>query len=202
MTATQVHTQHVIGTQVYMAPEVHRGQISTKLDSYAFGLVIVEVLTGYPILAPIPGKLDLMALFEEDLGSPDKLAAHLDKRASWHQHEERVSVLYGLAERCLELRRNQRPEVGDLIPELEEARALPGFEDRLAKAYEIKAEADNHFRRKSLYDASHKYTAQQQQQEEISRARWSGFRDTRNSMCTKPIDPTSTICYDFQEVAC
>jgi len=42
-------------------------------------------------------------------------------------------------------------------PELEEARALPGFEDRLAKAYEIKAEADNHFRRKSLYDASHKY---------------------------------------------
>ena len=122
MTATQVHTQHVIGTQVYMAPEYHRGQISTKLDSYAFGLVIVEVLTGYPILAPIPGKLDLMALFEEDLGSPDKLAAHLDKRASWHQHEERVSVLYGLAERCLELRRNQRPEVGDLIPELEEAR--------------------------------------------------------------------------------
>ena len=70
-----------------MAPEYHRGQISTKLDAFAFGLVILEALTGYPVIftAPVSGKPDLMALFEEDLaGSPDQLAAHLDKRASWH----------------------------------------------------------------------------------------------------------------------
>jgi len=105
-----------------MAPEYIRGQISTKLDAYAFGLVILEALTGYPVMAPVAGRPDLMALFEEDLGSPDSLAAHLDKRASWHQHKERVAVLYELAERCLEQRRTRRPEVSDIIPELEEVR--------------------------------------------------------------------------------
>ena len=119
-----------------MAPEYIRGQISTKLDAFAFGLVILEALTGYPVIfaAPVSGKPDLMALFEEDLaGSPDQLAAHLDKRASWHQHRERVSVLHDVAERCLELRRHKRPEVSDLIPELEEVRrgaeAVPAVTD-------------------------------------------------------------------------
>ena len=120
-----------------MAPEYHRGQISTKLDAFAFGLVILEALTGYPVIftAPVSGKPDLMALFEEDLaGSPDQLAAHLDKRASWHQHRERVSVLHDVAERCLESRRHKRPEVSDLIPELEEVR-------RGAEAAPLSAEA-------------------------------------------------------------
>jgi hypothetical protein len=120
-----------------MPPEYHRGQISTKLDAFAFGLVILEALTGYPVIftAPVSGKPDLMALFEEDLaGSPDQLAAHLDKRASWHQHRERVSVLHDVAERCLESRRHKRPEVSDLIPELEEVR-------RGAEAAPLPAEA-------------------------------------------------------------
>jgi serine/threonine protein kinase len=114
---------------VYMAPEYLRGQLSTKVDAYAFGLVIVEALTGYPVMAPMAGWPDLMALFEEDLGSPDQLAAHLDKRASWHQHKERVAVLHDIADRCLESRRSRRPEVCDIIAELEEVRrgaaALP-----------------------------------------------------------------------------
>jgi len=118
---------------VYMAQEYMRGQISTKVDAYAFGLVVLEALTGYSVMAPVAGRPDLMALFEEDLGSPDKLVAHLDKRASWHQHKEHVAVLYDLAERCLEHRRNRRPEVSDIIPELEEVRrgaeAVPAVTD-------------------------------------------------------------------------
>lgn len=114
---------------VYMSPEYMRGQLSTKVDAYAFGLVILEALTGYPVIAPLAGRPNLMALFEEDLGSPDKLAAHLDKRASWHQHKESVAVLHDIADRCLEPRSHRRPEVCDIIPELEEARrgaaALP-----------------------------------------------------------------------------
>jgi len=45
------------------------------------------------------GKPDLMVLFEEDFGSPDQLAAHLDKRASWHERRERMAVLRDIAER-------------------------------------------------------------------------------------------------------
>lgn len=36
----------VIGTPVYLAPEAIRFDVSTKLDSYSFGVVILEVITG------------------------------------------------------------------------------------------------------------------------------------------------------------
>ena len=39
-------TQPVIGTSAYMAPETFRVEVSVKLDSFAFGVVLVELLTG------------------------------------------------------------------------------------------------------------------------------------------------------------
>ena len=48
--STHLQTEHVVGTQVYMAPEYHRsGELSTKVDTFAFGLVIIEMLTGYAV---------------------------------------------------------------------------------------------------------------------------------------------------------
>ena len=112
-----------------MAPEYVRGELSAKVDAYAFGLVVLEALTGHSVLAPVPGRPNLMAMWEEDLDSPNKLVAHLDKRASWPEHKERVAKLHSIADRCLEPRRTRRPTLVDLIPELEEVRhgaeALP-----------------------------------------------------------------------------
>ena len=58
------------------------------------------------------------------------LVAHIDKRACWDQHkQECIGRLHSIAERCLEARRKKRPELVELIPELEEMRrgteALP-----------------------------------------------------------------------------
>ncbi len=39
---THMHTEHVMGTQVYMAPEYKNGNLSTRVDSFAFGLVVIE----------------------------------------------------------------------------------------------------------------------------------------------------------------
>lgn len=40
-------TRHVVGTQGYMAPEyVENGVITTKLDVFAFGVVVLELLSG------------------------------------------------------------------------------------------------------------------------------------------------------------
>ena len=112
-----------------MSPEYQRGELTSKADSYAFGLVIIETLTGYRVLAPARDRPDLMSMFEEDLDTADKLSAHLDKRASWQLHKERVAALHEIADRCFEARRNRRPEVVDIIPGLEEVRrgaeALP-----------------------------------------------------------------------------
>lgn len=105
-----------------MSPEYQRGELSSKADAFAFGLVMIEALTGYRVLAPARDRPDLMSMFEQDLDTADKLSAHLDQRASWEQHKERVGVLHDLADRCLEARRNRRPEVVDIIPALEEVR--------------------------------------------------------------------------------
>ena len=46
ITFTHGQTEHVMGTQVYMSPEYHHGdKLSTKVDAFAFGLVIIETLT-------------------------------------------------------------------------------------------------------------------------------------------------------------
>ena len=41
-TATHLQTGSVLGTVLYMAPEMVTGIVSTLADSYAFGLVVVE----------------------------------------------------------------------------------------------------------------------------------------------------------------
>jgi len=146
MTITHMQTENILGTQVYMAPEYKNGNLSTKVDTFAFGLVIIETLTGLPVLIPAVGHRDLLSMFEEDLDNPTKLLAHLDRRACWDQHkQERIGRLHSIAERCLEARRTRRPELVELIPELEEVRrgteALQALEAERAVGPLVAAEA-------------------------------------------------------------
>ena len=79
ITLTHMQTEHILGTQVYMTPEYKNGNLSTKVDTFVFGLVVIETLTGLPVLTPVPGHRDLLSMFEEDLDNPTKLLTHLDK---------------------------------------------------------------------------------------------------------------------------
>jgi hypothetical protein len=86
-----------------------------------------------------------MEMFEEDLHNPTKLLTHLNKRACWDQHkQERIARLHSITERCLS-RRTRRPELVDLIPELEEVRrgteALPALEAERTVGPLVEAEA-------------------------------------------------------------
>ena len=45
ITFTHMQTEHILGTQVSMAPEGQNGNLSMKVDTFAFGLVIFETLT-------------------------------------------------------------------------------------------------------------------------------------------------------------
>ena len=53
-----------MGTSIYMSPECKNGQVSFKIDAFAFGLVVIEVLTGYSVLNPT-------ARFDDFAGPPD-----------------------------------------------------------------------------------------------------------------------------------
>jgi hypothetical protein len=105
-----------------MTREYKNGNLSMKVDSFAFGLVIVETLTGLPVLIPALGHRDLLSMFEGDLDNITKVLTHLDKRACWDQHkQERIGRLHIISERCL-ARHTLHPELVKLIPQLEEMR--------------------------------------------------------------------------------
>lgn len=45
---TMAVTENVFGTSVYMAREAFYGDVSVKLDTFSFGVVLLELLTGLP----------------------------------------------------------------------------------------------------------------------------------------------------------
>ena len=123
VTATHLQTKNVVGTLLYMSPEYKNGDLSFKVDTFAFGLVVLEALTGYCIHEPAPGHRNLLGMFDDEFDSADKLLAHLDKRASWELHTAHsVPALHSIADRCLEMRCKRRPEIVALIPELDKVR--------------------------------------------------------------------------------
>ncbi len=70
---THIQTEHILGTQVYMASEYKNGNLSTKVNTFAFGLVIIETLTGLPVLIPAVGHRDLLSMFQDVLDTADNL---------------------------------------------------------------------------------------------------------------------------------
>ena len=76
------------GTRGSKSPEYKNGKLSMKVNTFAFGLVIIETLTGLPFLNPAVCHCNLMEMFEEDLDNPTKLLVHLDMRAWWERHKQ------------------------------------------------------------------------------------------------------------------
>jgi len=119
--ATHMQTQNVVGTLVYMAPEYLKGKLSFKVDAFAFGLVVLETLTGYSIHQPAAEFINLHYMFEEELDTADKFVSHLDKRVSWREHKaQHVGTLYSIADQCLEANSKRRADIVSLIPKLEQ----------------------------------------------------------------------------------
>ena len=46
---TNTETMNVAGTNVYMAPESMRGDVSAKMDVWSFGVVLLEILTNIAV---------------------------------------------------------------------------------------------------------------------------------------------------------
>ena len=142
-TAQTQFSQNIIGTSVYMPPEAFRGDISVKFDTFSFGIVLLELLTG---LKPFNEELDedlftfineKMSDIDDELGSEEPWVAQpstsrlaeardgflegiLDKKAGrWNF--ECAKVLFELSLLATETRKKNRPEVSSTLPRLEAA---------------------------------------------------------------------------------
>ena len=128
-TATHLQTGSVLGTVLYMAPEMVKGHVSTLADSYAFGLIVFESLLGRLAHEQMGEHENLvLAIDEGELDDASSLFPLLDPHVStdvggWDGLAPSVTQLHSLATRCLEHRKRARPECRELVGPMEAIRA-------------------------------------------------------------------------------
>lgn len=107
------------GTFGYLAPEYAvTGKITTKVDVFSFGVVLMELLTGLMALdedRPEESRY-LAAWFWNIKSSKEKLLAAVDKALDVNEETfECISIIAELAGHCTAREPNQRPEMGHAV---------------------------------------------------------------------------------------
>ncbi|XP_058721929.1 U-box domain-containing protein 35-like [Vicia villosa] len=127
-----------VGTLSYIDPEYQRsGLISTKSDVYAFGLVMLQLLTAKPAIA--------LTHIVETAIDDGNLADILDPKAGSWPLQETLDIAR-LALSCAEMRRKDRPDLNDhVLPILERLKEVADKAQHSASIVTIKSRPPNHF---------------------------------------------------------
>ncbi|CAG9760082.1 unnamed protein product [Ceutorhynchus assimilis] len=114
------------GTSAYMPPEYHNGEISVKLDTFSFAVVLLELLTSLPPLDYHRPGGDLVTYVEDHC--EDSIDALLDtKIGTWRENRINFAQeLYYLTLECLKEKMSRLPMVDVL-------RLLECIHDKLGK---------------------------------------------------------------------
>ena len=58
-----LQTKRVVGTSGYIPPEYYKGTITTKMDTYGYGVILLEIISGMPSYDPQRTPKDLVTWY-------------------------------------------------------------------------------------------------------------------------------------------
>ncbi|XP_068655262.1 lysM domain receptor-like kinase 4 [Aristolochia californica] len=116
-------TRHIMGTKGYMAPEyLENGFISSKLDVYAFGVVLLEMISGKEAVVQRDGREMLLSVAFIDLlskeNAKEELVDFIDPGLRGDYPVDIVLDVARLIDRCLSEDAASRPTMDKIVQSL------------------------------------------------------------------------------------
>ncbi|KAJ8527595.1 hypothetical protein K7X08_015046 [Anisodus acutangulus] len=115
-------TTQVGGTFGYLDPEYFRsGQLNDKSDVYAFGVVLLELLTCRKSVSSDSSSSEVLAMSFKSMLKQSRLLVMVDPHIARDvEGQELVPIVAKLAKRCLKSNGRNRPSMKEVAAELDE----------------------------------------------------------------------------------